>query len=43
MTKQTMIPGTVDEPPPVVMRAAAKWLEFKRAVAAGREKMNARP
>ena len=37
---QTLIPGTVDEAPAVVKRAAAKYLEHKRAVAAGREKMH---
>ena len=40
MTKQTIIPGTVDDAPPIVSQAAAKYLEHKRATADQRAKMN---
>ena len=38
--RQTMIPGTIDEPPPVVREAADAYLTAKRSIAKFREKMN---
>ena len=40
-TKQTLIPGTVDEPTPEVAAAVTKYLDPKRKIAGLREKMNA--
>jgi len=39
--KQKRIPGTFDPVPKAVEEAAAEYLKHKRAVAKGREKMNA--
>jgi hypothetical protein len=39
--KQTLIPGTTDEPPAEVRDAADRYLKHKRDIANCREKMNA--